>query len=184
MEKKLPSMAREKWVKVQIYMPTHIYVGFTYCPHERLLDSLNGVVMPNEEFIILSDVKVRSPDGSETALPSAYVNKVNILFVREIERGETRGLGGKAGPKPYPFVPKLSAAVKVYMPFYTLKGEMHYAKGERVWDVLNSGRRFLPMTNAEISPSAGSSESGISFIAVNKEQILSLEEYSPLMRGQ
>ena len=175
---------KKKWVKVQIYTPTHIYAGSAYCPHERLLDSLNGVLMPNEEFITLSDVNMRSPDGSEATLPSAYINKANILFVREIEDGETRGLGGQAGHKLYPFVPKWTTAVKVYMPFFTLNGQVHYPKGSRVVDVLNSQMRFLPLTNVEISRSPGSSKLAASFIALNKEQILSLEELgSPLMGG-
>ena len=176
---------RNKWVKVQIYTPSHIWTGSAYCPHERLLDFLNGVLMAaNEEFIPLSDVEVRSPDGGQATLPSAYVNKANILFVREIEDGETRGLGGQAGHKLYPFVPKWSAAVKVYMTFYTLNGKIHYPKGSRVVDVLNSQMRFLPLTDVEISRSAGSCELAASFIAVNKEQILSLEELGiPLIGG-
>jgi len=176
-------MGKKKWVKVQIYTPTHIWAGSAYCPHERLLDFLNGVLMPaNEEFITLSNVKVRSPDGSEATLPSAYINKANILFVREIEANETRGLGGQAGHKLYPFVPKGSTSVKISMPFYNLSGQVHYAKGEHVYNVLNSGIRFLAMTDVEICPSAGSSESAVSFIAINKRHVLSLEEMGiPLM---
>lgn len=55
-------------------------------------------------------------------------------------------------------------------------GQMHCAKIEHAWDVLNSKLRFLSLTNVEIYPSAGGSESGVSFIAVNKGQIQSLEE--------
>ncbi len=172
---------KEKWTKVQIYMPTHICTGYVYGTYQRrLLDVLNGMPMrklsDNEEFIPISEVEVRSPDGGEAKLQSAYINTANILFVRGIEAGETRGLGGQGGHKPYPFVAKRSTAVKVYMPFYTLNGQVHYPKGSRVVDVLNSRMRFLAMTNVQICPSAGSSESGVSFIAVNKEQILSLEE--------
>lgn len=39
-------MGKKKWVKVEIYTLTHIWAGSAYCPHERLLDSLNGVLMP------------------------------------------------------------------------------------------------------------------------------------------
>jgi len=125
---------------------------------------------------------VCSPGGGEATLPSAYINKANILFVREIEAGETRGLGGQAGHKPYPFVPKWYTAVRVYMPLYTMTGQVHHPKGRRVVDLLNSGMRFLPLTDVEICPSAGNSESGVSFIAVNKPQVLSLEELGiPLM---
>ena len=171
---------KKKWVKVQIYTPSHICTGHLHCPHERrLLDVLNsllaGELRVNEEFLSVSEVEMSSLDGSEMAVQSAYINKANILFVRGIEDGETRGLGSQVGHKPYPFVPKSSKVVKVYMSFYTLTGQMHCTKGERVWDVLNSGLRFLPLTNVKICPSAGGSER-VSFVAVNKGQILSLEE--------
>jgi len=177
----------KKWVKVQIYVASRICTGYAYCPHQRrLLDLLNGVpigaVHTNEEFLPISEAKMCSVDGREDTVQPAYINKANILFVRAIEDGETRGLGGQAGHKPYPFVPKRSTGVKVYMPFYTLTGQMHYAKGDRIVDMLNSGLRFLPLTNVEIRSSTGSSESGVSFIAVNKAHILSLEELGvPLM---
>jgi hypothetical protein len=47
--------------------------------------------------------------------------------------------------------------------------------------VLNSKLRFLPLTNVEISPSLGSSEPGVSFVAVNKGQIILLEELETSM---
>jgi len=53
---------------------------------------------------------------------------------------------------------------------------MYYAKNERLWDVLKSGPRFLSLTNVAIYPAEGETESGVSFVAVNKEQIISLEE--------
>ncbi len=177
--------AKSSCVKVQIYTPAHVCTASVYCPYHRLLDLLNGVLMAAyKEFIPVSEVEVRSPDRGEAKLQSAYINRANILFVREIEDGETKGLGGQGGHKPYPFVAKWSAAVKVYMPFYTLNGQVHYPKERRVVDVLNSGMKFLAMTNVQICSSAGSSESGVSFIAVNKEQILSLEELGiPLIGG-
>jgi len=42
--------------------------------------------------------------------------------------------------------------------------------------MLNSEMRFLPLTNVAIYPAEGETESGVSFVAVNKEQIISLEE--------
>jgi len=90
--------------------------------------------------------------------------------------GKPEGLVVQVGHKPYPFVGKSSTAVRLYLPSFTLTGQMQCAKGKRVWDVLNLGMRFLPLTDVEIYPSAGSSESGVSFIAVNKSQVLSLEE--------
>jgi len=180
--------AKKKWVKVQIYTPTHILTGSAYCPQQRLLDALNGILAgtmrTDAEFLPVSEAEMHSPDGRVMAMQSAYINKANILFVREIEDGGTRGLGGQGGHKRYPFVPKWSTVVKVYMAFYTLSGQAHYPKGKRIVNVLNSELRFLPLTNVQICPSAGSSESGVSFIAVNKEQILSLEELESSQSGQ
>jgi len=62
------------------------------------------------------------------------------------------------------------------MPLYTLTGQIQCAERKRVVDVLNSELRFFALTNVEICPLAGSRESGISFQAVNKGQILSLAE--------
>ncbi len=42
----------------------------------------------------------------------------------------------------------------------------------------NSELRFFALTNVDICPLAGKSESGVSFLAVNKGQILSLAELS------
>jgi len=169
---------KNKRVKVQIYAPPYICTGYACCPHQRrLLDVLNGIPMGvgiKDEFLPVSEAEMRSPDGKE-AMQSVHINKANILFLKEIEDGQSRGLGGEVGHKPYPFVLKSSTAVRLYMPSYTLTGQMHYAKGKGIADVLNSGLRFFPVTNVEISSSAGS-EPGVSFIAVNKRQILCLKE--------
>jgi len=175
----LEKIAQEKWVKVQIYTSTHIWTAYACCHQRRLLDCLNGIsvggVCTNKEFLPVREVEVKSLlDGSEVRMRFAYSNKANILFVREIENGQTRGLGGRVGHKPYPFVDKSSTVVRLYLPSFTLTGQMYLAKGKRVWDVLNSELRFLPLTNVKIC-SLGS-ESGVTFIAVNKGQILCLEE--------
>ena len=64
---------------------------------------------------------------------------------------------------------------KKELPCYTLTGQMHCAKGQRLLDLLNMGERFLALTNVEILAAEGTSELGISFLAVNKEQIIYLE---------
>ena len=169
-----------KWVKVQIYTPTHICTGHVYCPGRRLLDVLNGILMGpprvSDEFLPVSEAEIRSPDGKEATVQSAHVNKANILFIREVEDGQTQGLGGQVGHKPYPYVPKPSVAVKLCMPLYTLTGQMHCTERRRVADMLNSELRFIALTNVEICPVADKSEAGVSFIAVNKEQIILLTE--------
>ena len=176
---------KEKWAKVQIYTPTHTCTGYVYCPcQQRLLDALNGIPIRasfNYKFLPVSEAEIRYPDGKEETVQSVHINKANILFVREVEDGQTQGLGGQVGHKVYPYVPKPSVAVKLCMPLYTMTGQMHCTERRRVADVLNSEQRFIALTNVEICPLAGKSESGVSFVAVNKEQILSLaEEPSPM----
>ncbi|GAI08026.1 unnamed protein product, partial [marine sediment metagenome] len=134
----------------------------------------------SNEFMPVSGAEIRYPDGKEATVQSAYINKANILFIREVEDGQTQGLGGQVGHKPYPYVPKpFTKAVKLYMPLYTLTGKMHCTERRRAADVLNSEQRFIALTNVEICPSVGKSESGVSFVAVNKGQILSLAELEP-----
>jgi hypothetical protein len=167
-------------LKVRLYTSAHIVDGYIgVLPKQRLLDILNGVLRgalrTGEEFLQVNEAKLCSADGTKVTLQSAYINRASILFAREIEDGQTRGLGSEVGHKPYPFVSKSAAAVRLYMPLYTLTGQMHCAKGQRLPDVLNTRERFLALTNVQIVPSGGSSES-VSFVAVNKEQIISLEE--------
>jgi len=166
-----------KGAKVQIYTPTHICTGYVSCPRQRrLLDVLNGIPFNSDEFLAVSEAEMRPPDGTGVTVQAAHINKANILFVKEIG-DEHRGLGGQVGHKVYPYVAKpITKAVKLYMPLYTLSGQMHCRERRRVVDMLNSELRFFALTNVEICPLAGSSESGVSFVAVNKGQILSLAE--------
>jgi len=168
---------KEQWAKVQIYTPAHICSGYVYCPRQRrLLDLINGIPFNSDEFLTVSEVEIRTPDEL-TTVQTTHINKANILFLKEIGE-EHRGLGGQVGPQPYPYVSKpFAKGVKLYMPLYTLTGQIQCTERRRVVDVLlNSELRFFALTNVEICPLAGSNESGISFVAVNKGQILSLAE--------
>ena len=181
-----------RWVKVEIRAPTyaltHICIGYVFCLEgRRLLDHLNDVfptTMPEEkDFLSIKEVEMYSLRGASEAVEEekktvqfACLNKANILFVREFEDGQTRGISSKPGYKRYPYVPKSYIAVRLHLPFYILTGHMHCARGERISDVMNLPLRFLPLTNVEICPSVGSSESEVSFLAVNKRQITLLED--------
>ena len=180
------------WLKVQIHAPTytltHVCDGYIYCLEgRRLLDQLNDVfpsTLPEEKaFLSIKEVEMYSLKGAPEKAGAegktaqfACLNKANILFIRGFEDGQTRGIGGKTGYKGYPYVLKASIPVKLHLPFYVLTGHMHCAKEERVSDVLNLALRFLPLTNVEICPSVGGCESGISFVAVNKHQIILVED--------
>lgn len=179
-----------RWLKVQIHSPTyaltHVCTGYIYCLEgRRLSDHLNDVflnTLPEEKaFLPIKEVEMYPLRGviekaERKTAQFACLNKANILFVKEFEGGQTRGIGGKTGYKGYPYVLKSSVPVKLHLPFYILTGHMHCAKEERVSDVLNLALRFLPLTNVEIFPSVGGCESGISFVAVNKHQIILAED--------
>lgn len=159
----------ESKCKIQVYEAHHIFMGYVTC-QKRLLDVLNGSLGIDTKFLPMSQVEYSAVvTGEVVPVPSAYINKANILFVIEDE-GSQAGL--EVEPKPYPFIGKLPIAVRVSLPFYTLTGQMHCAKGKGVEDVLDSGLRFLPMTDVKISPGG---EPPVSFVAVNKRQILSVE---------
>ncbi len=172
-------------VQVEICVPTyalpHLCIGYIYCPPgRRLLDHLNdvfpGIVPEYNNFLSVTEVQMYSVRGQTETVSFACLSKANILFVRESQDGQTRGLGGQLGPKRYPYVDKLPVAVKLYLPFYTLTGNMHSVQGERPSDTLNRALNFLPLTSVEICPSEGGSKSGVGFVAVNREQIIFLEE--------
>lgn len=179
MAQALETTNKEKWANVQVYTPTHICTGYVYCYHQqRLLDVLNGIAMGAQgvKFLPVREAEICSPYGQEATVQSMHINKANILFVREIGDGQ-RGLGGDAGHKRYPYVAKpFTKAVRLYMQLYTLVGLIHCTARRQVSGVLNSEPSFLAMTDVEICPVAGSSESGVSFLAVNKEHIISLVE--------
>jgi len=87
-------------LKVWIYTPTHILSGyFSHLSQQRLLDLLNGVVVgglrDEKEFLPIVGATIRSPDGVEATMQFGCISKAQILFVREAETGEARGLGGK-----------------------------------------------------------------------------------------
>ena len=175
------------WLRLKIYLPAQVLTGHAYYPyHQRLLDLLNGVwpeaLESRAEFLPLSEITIQYASGKEDTVATAFVNKGNILLVRLLESNHIGERGKESRHKPYPFVEKTPVAVKLYLLSYTLTAQMHCARGERVWDVLNRGPRFLPLTDVELVPASGSRESGIAFMAVNKGHIISVEETgTPLM---
>ncbi len=136
MAQPLDKTDQEQWAKVQIYTPTHICTGYVYCPRQRrLLDLLNGIPFNSDEFLLVSEVEIRTPDEL-TTVQTTHINKANILFLKEIG-DEHSGLGSQVGPQPYPYVAKsTNKAVKLYMPVYTLTGQIQCTERRRVVDVL------------------------------------------------
>ncbi len=181
-----------KRVEVKTYMADPVCTVCTgyidIPPRRRLLDFLNGVphseLHVEEGFLTLTEARISSLDErSEVTAQNVYLNKAKILFLKEVYGEETKGLGEEVARRQYPYVDKLSAPVKLLTTLFTLTGQMHYAKNQSLRDLLNWTPRFLPLTDVNIYPAGGENgQNGtwVSFIAVNKEQIIFAQELSGL----
>lgn len=178
-------MSGEK-LSVTLYMETQVFTGFIHqLREERLLDFLNGASLSTPEtsgtFLGLSDVTISHTNGKKEKLPTTYVNKATIQLAATPDGNSARGIGAKVGSKPYPFVPKSPVWVSLRMPAYALIGSMHCASGQEVRHLLGGKLMFLPVTDAKIRPITNGIWWTAPFVAVNKEQIVSLrqEEIAP-----
>jgi hypothetical protein len=174
-------MSRVSRLGVALYIERQVWYGHIYQPYEeRFLDLLNGTWVRQPEsrgrFLSLADVTVHQPDSREERLPAAYINKATIQLATTLGGDAARGIGGRSGPKPYPFRQKSLVAVKLRTPAYTLTGNMHCFSREKVWQVLDGGPMFVPVTNVEIRALSNGLNHTVPFAAVNTEHILSLQE--------
>jgi len=179
--REVASMGANAWLAVKLYFQTEVLSGFIYhACEERLLDILSGVSVRRPEsrgrFVELSEVTVQHSDGKEERLPGAYVNKATIQLAATLAADSGRGIGAKIGTKPYPFQQKSTVPVSLRTAAYAINGNMHRATYQRVWHVLEERPMFLPLTNVDIQALVNGSHWKVPFVAVNKEQILSLQE--------
>lgn len=175
---------------VTLYMQTqtltgfiyHYETGFNYHYEERLSDLLNSVSLRRENgggFVELRDVTIRHSDGEEERLATTYINKATIQLAATIDGDLAKGIGGKVGAKPYPFVEKLPVPVKVRMPAYILMGNMYCVSRQMAWHTIQEKPLFLPLTNVSMQRLGNSDWWKLPFAAVNREQMLSLAELEP-----
>ena len=174
-------MNEAAWLAITLCLGPQVLNGsVALYPEERLLDLLNGVAAKQAEdrgrFLALSDVTIQHPGGEEERLPTVYINKMTIHLAATWRSDSGRGIGGSTGKKPYPFVEKLPVPVTVRLPVFSLTGSMHCATGQRAWHVLEERPMFLPLTNVKVRPLANGIWSNVPFVAVNREQIVSLQE--------
>lgn len=173
----------EMKLAVTLYTQTQTLIGFIYHKEERLSDLLNGVSFRRENrgsrFLELHNLTIHHSDGREERLATTYIKKATIQLAATIDGDLAKGIGGKVGAKPYPFVEKLPVPVRVQMPAYVLLGNMHCARREMIWHTLEEKPMFLSLTHVSICRSDDSHWWKLSFAAVNIEQILSLSELEP-----
>ncbi|MBM3172870.1 MAG: hypothetical protein FJZ85_04010 [Chloroflexi bacterium] len=172
-------IAKER-LAVCVYTSIGIFSGYVHCIRsQRLLDLLNSALVGGLrayfDFLPLTQVTIYFSDGTEATTKTTLINKDNILFVTE--DGQTSGIDSGGTGKSLPRVSKSPVVANLCVPPYKLRGEMHSIKGQRLSDLLNTGDRFLPITNVEIVAPSGDSQA-VSFVAINKAQIIYSEETS------
>lgn len=168
---------------IRLYLRMQVVSGFLHNPaDERITDILSGISGKRSEsraaFLELTDVTVQHRDGGEESLPCAYVNKAAVELATAVEADSGRGLGAKTGPRPYPYVEKVTVRVRLGTPGYLVAGNLSRAAYQTVWHVLEEKPMYLPLTNAELVSCANGERWNAPFAAVNKERILFLREES------
>jgi len=153
---------------------------------QRLLDELNTGVVANlhrlgEEFMPLTEVRILFLGGEKDVAMCTHVRKSSILFVAERSAGQVDRNGVKEAKAHLSRIKKPLSA-KVYISPYTIEGKMHVGLWQELAQVLDGDNRFLPMTDALISPPMLTGESAFSFVAINKDQIVHIGELSEALQ--
>lgn len=155
--------------------------GTTYRTHkQRLLDVLNRSIVANlhrigREFLPLTDVEAFFSTGEKESLASTHINKSSILFVAERSGGRPARDGV---PEAEANLLRAKGALpsRVDIPPYILYGNMYSEMGQGLVHVIDGEDTFLPMTDVSISPPLPTGEWKFGFVAINKHQIVRVEE--------
>jgi len=173
-------------VAVVVCTVSGTYSGITYrLSDQRLLDALNEgftskALRMGKDFVPLTDVQAYFPTGTKVHLASryasTYIRKANVFFVGE--RAPRQGERAEAGdrPKVRRARTKKNIAAEIHMPPYILKGQIYAEVWQELIQALDSGERFLPLTNVNLWPELANGESRFDFVAVNKDQVVYLGE--------
>jgi hypothetical protein len=170
--------------EIMLFMQTEILNGsiFISTPEGRLLDKLNGRITQGsnnqDRFLKLTDVIVQHVSGKQERSALVHVNKKIIQMAATSSANTGRGVGSKPDPKPYPFVDKVPVLVRIITLGYEITGNMYRISNQKVEHVLLESSMFMPLTDADVTALDGGKRWDVPFLAVNKEQILSLYELS------
>jgi hypothetical protein len=151
---------------------------------QRLLDVLNRSLVADshriaKEFLPLREVEALFSTGEKESLTSTHINKSSILFVAERSGGQPdRGLMPEVEANLLRAKTALSARVDI--PPYILVGKMYAELQQGLVHVIDGDGMFLPMTDVFISPALPTGEWKFNFVAINKHQIVRVEESSEL----
>lgn len=153
---------------------------------QRLIDALNRGVRESPmsksvDFLPIEDVTITDVNSKKRKAPRIYICKKNIIFVAQMS-GEVKGKKLSA----YPYREKLPVGVTIHaaqlfmsqyngLP-YVLRGQLYVETGGQVVDSLETKDMFLPVTRVEIEPAPPGKGKQFDFVAINKEQIISICE--------
>jgi hypothetical protein len=173
----MDSKQSASWVPVEFYIQSQVLCGYIHISSElRLLDILNRIGSKDRDSTsdYIEFMTTISTDGNEYR-DARYVRKASVELAAIAEADLARGVGAKTQLKVYPFAEKTQRRVSLQMPTYALDGTMHCTLGHSVRDTLDEKLPFLPLTDVTIAI-----ESHLygtrPFVAVKKEQIISLKE--------
>jgi hypothetical protein len=159
-----------------------IFSGCVQCDFsQRLIDALNEGVRAEtrsriRDFLSLTNVTITDLKGDTTSVARLHISKNNIIFVAQAS-SMTPG-------KPlssYPFKQKLPVTIAAYTAGtasspYMMSGCIYIDTWGQITDTLETEERFLPLTQAEITPAMPGNRSYFDFVALNKERIISIGE--------
>jgi hypothetical protein len=147
---------------------------------QRLLDVINRSFVANshrigKEFLPLTEVEAFFDSGEKEYLASTHINKSSILFVAERSGGQPDRSGVPEAEAKL-LRPKMVVSARVDIPPYTLYGKMYAELQQGLVHVIEGEEMFLPMTDVFISPPLPTGEWKFSFVAINKHQIVRVED--------
>jgi hypothetical protein len=149
---------------------------------QRLLDVLNRSFVANshrigKEFVPLTEVEAFFSSGEKEHLASTHINKSSILFVAERSGGQP-DRSGVPEAEANLLRPKTAVTARVDIPPYVLFGKMYAELQLGLVHVIDGEEIFLPMTDVLITPPLPTGEWKFNFVAINKHQIVRVEESS------
>lgn len=190
MDEVIPRRSIRRWhddnslVKVPVVVCAAFgtFLGNTYhIDDQRLLDALNGgfvakALRMGKDFMPLTEVEAYSPIGKKTTHQCIYIRKSNILFVAERKDEAKSAADGKR--RAHLLRRKMQTRTEIHMPPYLVQGNVHIDIWEELLDTIDRDQRFMPLTEVRLSPALIGGGSAFDFVAVNKDHIAYLAEFS------
>jgi hypothetical protein len=165
---------------VNLYTEEQVLRGSIFLPsYLRISDFLNEKVVGSSKFagpfLELTKNNIMAANDIKETMGIERVNKTALRMLATPNTNSARGIGGKHGPKNYPFVQKFPVRVKMHVSNYELTGKVHRTSNQGIRQLLEDTRMFLPITDAKISVDNSETLQTAFFVAVNKEYVSFME---------